>query len=570
MSNKDPVKNRENSNRDYVSAIDNLSLWHLDQTINSRGFGFDFELATAAQEFLKKAKAVTDKKFHEATGGAVGAATQRQRLLNYLNEKYQLDIPNMRAAEIREWLEQDDLHPEVRFLLEMRLEAAKSSGSKYGRGLRNVGPRGRMRHTIRFNGAGRTGRSSGKSFQPHNMSRPTITIFNPKTGRLELSPVKAKYIDEVIIPGIYSGRALDNDLVYGGPNEAGALALRHVIKAACGNQLVVADWSNIESRVLAWLANQTWKLDAYRALDAGTGKDLYKLLFSQFFGIPYDQVNDTMRQSGKVCELAFGFGGGVGALVTMSAGYNMDLDPLADLVLPKATPEQLAKARKAWRRAFLTNEDYDLPCRVYMACDILKQAYRESNAAINQFRYDLDNCIKAAIREPGRSFFVGKCKIFCMASCLIIELPSSRRLIYWNPRVHEEVVLDPESGKPIHRSYVSYMTARGKQWRREKAWGGLFVENIVQAVANDVLRGALLRLHADTLSVPEVAAYLDTLPEEERTAICLHVHDEVVLDLPSGIYSLKRMISVMIAGEEWSIGLPLQAEGWVNERYGKR
>lgn len=537
--------------------------------INNRGFEFDIPLATAAQEFLKKAKVVTDKKFHDATGGIVGAATQRQRLLNYLNDKYKLDIPNMRAAEIREWLEQDDLNPEVRFLLETRLEAAKSSGSKYGRGLRNVGPRARMRHTIRFNGAGRTGRSSGKSFQPHNMSRPTITVRNEKTGRLELSPVKAKYIDEVIIPGIYSGRALDNEMVFGGPNEAGALALRHVIKAACGNTLVVADWSNIESRILAWLAGQVWKLEAYRALDDGTGKDLYKLLFSQFFGIPYDLIDDVMRQSGKVCELAFGFGGGVGALVTMSAGYNMDLDPLADLVLPRATPEQLAKAKKAWRRAWLTGEDYDLPARVYMACDILKQAYRQSNDAINQFRYDLDNSIKAAIKEPGRAFYVGKCKVWC-SSVLIIELPSGRRLMYWGPRIEHEVVADPESNKPIHREYVTYLTTRGKTWRREKSWGGLFVENIVQATANDVLRGALLRLHADTLSVPAVAAYLATLPEEERTAICLHVHDEVVLDVPVGSFSLERMINVFKAGETWSRGLPLNAEGWVYPIYGKR
>lgn len=549
--------------------MDNLALWHLDQLINNRGFAFDSALATAAQQFLKDAKVVTDKKFHDATGGAVGAATQRQRLLKYLNDKYKLDIPNMRAAEIREWLEQDDLNPEVRFLLETRLEAAKSSGSKYGRGLRNVGPRGRMRHTIRFNGAGRTGRSSGKSFQPHNMSRPVITVRNPKNGRLELSPVKAKYIDEVIIPGIYDGRALDNDFVYGGPNEAGALALRHVITAACGNALVVADWSNIESRILAWLANQSWKLEAYRALDDGTGKDLYKLLFSQFFGIPYELIDDIMRQSGKVCELAFGFGGGVGALVTMSAGYNMDLDPLADLVLPRAKPEHIAKAKKAWRRAWLTGEDYDLPARVYMACDILKQAYRESNDAINQFRYDLDNAIKTAIKEPGRAFFVGKCKVWC-SSVLIIELPSGRRLMYWGPQVHQEVVGDVETNKPIHREYVSYLTARGKTWRREKAWGGLFVENIVQATANDVLREALLALHADTLSVPAIADFLATLPPEERTAVCLHVHDEVVLDVPLNSYSLERMIGVMRRLKHWMKGLPLNAEGWINFRYGKR
>jgi len=164
------------------------------------------------------------------------------------------------------------------------------------------------------------------------MSRPVLNVRR-QDGRIELSPVKATYIDSVIIPGIYNNAALVNPMVYGGPNEAAALALRHVITAAPGNELVVADWKNIESRILAWLANETWKLRAYEANDRGEGQDLYKLLFSQFFGVDVASVNDTERQSGKVSELAFGFGGAVGALVTMAAGYQMDLDPLAAIVL---------------------------------------------------------------------------------------------------------------------------------------------------------------------------------------------------------------------------------------------
>lgn len=550
----------------------NLQLYHLGETINHRGFGFDRNLATAAQSFLKTAKTVTDNALSKATGGVVAAATQRQRLLNYLNDKLGADIANLRASEIREYLEQDDLKPEIRFLLETRLEAAKSSGSKYGRGLIMVGPRDRMRHTIQHNGAGRTGRYSHRGFQPGNMSRPALTVRRPN-GDYEQIPVKAKYIDEVVIPGIYSGQAANNPEVFGGPNEAAALALRHVITAACGNELVVADYSNIESRILAWLANQEWKLEAYRAADMdpeNKAKDLYRILFSQFFGTNVLDVNDNERQSGKVSELAFGFGGGVGALVTMAAAYQIDLDQLAEMVLPRAKPEHLKKATKAWRRAFLTGEDYALEPRVYMACDVLKQTYRESNDAINQFRYDIDNAVKGAIKSPGQSYSVGKCKIWSVGTWLIIELPSGRRLLYASPRVHAEVVADVESGKPIHREYVSYLTARGKSWRREKAWAGLFVENIVQAVAADCLRGALMRLHADTMKVPAIVAYLSTLPPEEVSAISLHIHDEIVLDIPIGSYPLERMIQVITEPFDWSTGLPLAAAGWVNFRYGKR
>lgn len=562
---------RKLPHHNYVN--EHLELWHLDQRINQRGFQFDSPLAHAAVAFLERAKQVADAAVQKATGDAVGAVTQRNRLLAYLVEKYKIDLPNLRASEIREWLEHDDLEPGLRFLLEMRLEAGKSSGSKYKRGIGALGPAGRMRCTIQFGGAGRTGRFSGRLFQPHNMARPVLTVrkeFGPDAGKMKLIPVKARYIDDVIIPGIYSGDALALKEVFGGPNEAAALALRHVIIAAPGNELVVADWSNIESRVLAWIANEVWKLEAYRAVDRGEGVDLYKLLFSQFFGTPVDKVNDTERQSGKVSELAFGFGGGVGALVTMAAGYQMDLNPLADLVLPRATPDQRARAYKAWRRGFLMREDYDLPPLVYQACDILKQTYRESNGAIDQLKHDLDGCIKTAINEPGRAFPIGRCLIWSTRTFLIIQLPSGRRLLYANPRVEHEIDQDPDTLKPIHRDVVSYATARGKTWRRERAWSGLFVENIVQAIANDVLRGNLLRLHRDTLSVSAVRDYLATLDEEERTAICLHVHDEIVLDVPKGSYSLDRMIELITQPLPWAEGLPLSAEGWTGPRYGKR
>ena len=548
----------------------NLEFWIVNQLENERGFQFDAELAQQAIDFLKLAKTKTDAAMFDASFGNVHAATQRNRLLKYLQQTLKVDIQNLKAAEIREWLEHDDIDPVVRFLLETRLEAGKSSGSKYSRGVRCVGPRNRMRCTVQFNGAGRTGRNSGKLFQPHNMARPVLAVRRD-SGKIELSPVKAEYIDEVILPGIRNQTALCNDLIYGGPNEACALALRHVITAAPGNVLVVADWKNIESRVLAWIADEVWKLEAYRANDAGTGVDLYKLLFAQFFGVHIDSVNDTERQSGKVSELAFGFGGGVGALVTMAAGYQMDLTPLANIVLPRATNEQLDKAYKAWRRAFLTGEDYELEAKVYQACDVLKQTYRESNNRINQLKHDLDHAIKNSVREPNSTVYeVAKCKVWSTGQWLIIQLPSSRRLLYANPRLEEEIVEDPDTGNFRTQEYVSYMTARGKTWRRERAWSGLYLENIVQAIANDVLRGAIVRIHKDTLRTHEVAEYLDKLPEFERTAICLDVHDEVALDVPRNSYSLKRLIAMMTEEFWWSKGLPLAAEGWIGPRYGKR
>lgn len=560
---------RKMMQRNYTG--ENVRQWHLDQRINARGFGFDRSLARDTLDFLAVAKDVIDRRMANATGNEVTAPTQRNRLLNYLQQKCGLNIANLRASEVRSWLEADDLDPDVRTLLEMRLEAGKSSSSKYRRGLEILGPGDRVRYALQFSGAGRTGRYSGKGFQPHNMTRPVLLV-RTEEGKLQLTPVKATYIDDVIIPGIRSRAALNMDMIYGGPYEAAALALRHVIVAAPGNELVDGDWSNIESRIIAWIANETWKLEAYRARDRGEGADIYKLLFSQFFGTQVENVNDTERQGGKVCDLAFSFGGGVPALVAMAAGYQMDLDPLAEIVLPRATPEQLKKAYRAWRRAFICGEDYDLDPKVYQACDVLKQTYRASNKAINTLRHEIDSATKNAIRNPGSATVVGRCTIWSTGTWLIIELPNKDRLLYANPRIQREKSLDDDLDDVWHE-YITYETARHQTWRRDRAWSGLFVENIVQAIAARILRTALLKIDEESRKIPAVAAYLNTLPVEERTAICLHVHDAVTLDVPKGSVSLKQLTSWMTERTEamaWAEGLPLSASGWINYRYGSK
>jgi DNA polymerase bacteriophage-type len=552
---------------------DNLANWHLDQLINERGFGFDRRLAEAVVSFLRDAKSESDRAISSATGGAVHAATQRDRLLAYLKRTCGVDIDSLRAGEVTEWLERDDLDPIVRTLLELRLEAAKSAGSKCRRGLEMVGPESRIRHWSRWSGAGRTGRHSGRGFQPHNMARPALRVRR-HDGRIVLEPVAANYIDNVIIPGIYSKDALSEPLVYGGPNEACALAVRHVIQAAPGNELMAGDFKNIESVITAWIAGETLQLQGFASAfenPKDKSKDVYRILAGKMLGKRPEDVNDSERQMGKVAILAFGFGGGVRALVNMAIAYQMDLEPLAAVILPQATPEQLIKADRAWGRAFLNGDDFELDRPVYMACDVLKQMYRTANSAIDQLRKDMDAAVKQAVAAPNQFVgHVGRCTIWSTGSFLTIELPSGDRLLYAAPELKTETIPDPEGGKPWTTTYISYSTSRGKGWHRERAWSGLFVENIVQAIANRVLRAAMLRLHRDTLSVPAIQAYLRGLPEQARTAISLHVHDEVVLDLPVGSYPIDRFRRVLTAKESWMGDLPIAADIWIHPRYGKR
>lgn len=525
-------------------------LWvELDQRVNWRGFRFDKPLAVAARNILELAKVRSGKEIAKATGDQVQAATQRARLLDYLNTKYGVELQNLRAATVRDMLEQDDLDKGLRFLLEARLEAAKSSGAKYGRGLSLVGPQDRLRHTHQVFGAGRTGRDSHKGFQPGNMARQTM---------------KAGYICEIVVPAILNGSALDSPLLVGGPNTAAANALRSSIVAAPGNELVDADYSNIESRVLAWLAVESAALERYRE-----GADLYKIWYSEKFGIPLEEVNYEQRQIAKVVALSMGFLGGVGAFVPMASTYNLDLDSLPDLVLPRAPANQVTNATRAWGKAFVAGEDFELEPNVFIACDILKQAYRESNSAIFRTGHAVGKAVEQAIETPGTLHEVAKCKIWSTGALLIIELPDGSRLNYFSPQLHHTVEVDPVTGERKERTHTSYMTARGKTWRRETAWAGLYWENIVQATANRLLRLAALRVHADTLTVPAIREYLARLPAHARTAIVLRVHDSLTLDIPKGSYPLERMIEQMNILPPWARGLPIATEGWVNTRYGK-
>ena len=671
----------------------NLRNWMLDQLVNERGFGFDLPLAQAASDFLDRAREASRKVMRENTENQVGSATQAKRLLAYIRNRYDIDIESLRAGDVRDYLESDDLDPILRTVLEERLEAGKSSGTKFKRGLTLVGPEARIRHWCRWSGAGRTGRHAARGVQPHNLPRPAITTRRPEgfthAGRIELEPVKAADIDTVVLPFIkgetlngnmeadtgfrgalrnqhagrdtngreiaalltaqqetsqeaYPGAFLINPIEQQGvqdrtsvqaqqtlrenrtsvggidvssepaaqagsassgsePSKPGTLkfrvadalrksetytttvsafelasiALRHGIVAAPGNELVVGDFKNIESVITPWIADEKLQIDAFNAYfenPKDKTKDPYRILAGQMLGKRPEDVNETERQMGKVCILAFCYGGGVAAIVNMSIAYQMDLEPLAAVVLPTATPEQLAKANTAWERAFLKGEDFELERDTYMACDVLKQAYRAANPAINQMRYDLNTAILEAVADKnGTVYHVGKCAIWCNASFLVIELPSGRRLLYASPILKEEEIDDPLGGKKWKSRYITYLTVRGRSWRRERAWSGLFVENIVQAIANDVLRAAMLRVHDDTMTVPEIKAYLELTQEPyARTAICLHVHDEIGLDVPKGSYPESRFMAVLRQKEKWMTGLPIAADLWTYPRYGKR
>lgn len=272
-----------------------IAAWHYDQRINDRGFQVDTELAEAAVKACAAAARDNADRTSELTGGRVERVTQRDRLKEFLAE-HGVDLPDMTKSTLERRIEDPDLPWALRELLALRLSGAKNSTSKYRSLLRAVSDDGRLRGTMQMRGAARTGRDAGRTFQPQNLPRP-----------------KAKA--EAIEQWIECVKAGNTDLLEYDDVQFAADAIRGVIVAPPGKKIVQADYSNVEGRIVAWLAGVQWKLQAFRDYDTilGTdtrgepirkGPDLYRVTYAKSFNIPVDKVTGDERQIGKVIELA--------------------------------------------------------------------------------------------------------------------------------------------------------------------------------------------------------------------------------------------------------------------------
>lgn len=498
-----------------------LALWHCDQRINDRGVCMDVQLAQAAIEAVDLEQKRLAKRTQVMTDGEVQAATQRDAMIKHIVESYGVELPDMQRSTLERRIADPDLPSPVKELLAIRLQASTTSTSKYKSLMKGISSDGRLRGTLQFCGASRTGRWAGRLFQPQNLPRPTL---------------EQERIDEGI-EALKSGCA---DLLFDNVMELTSSALRGCIMAPAGKKLVVSDLSNIEGRKLAWLAGEQWKLAAFRQYDEGTGPDLYKLAYAKAFNITPEDVTKYQRQIGKVMELGLGFGGGVAAFLTFALVYGLDLEELATAALPNI-PRDVQREAKSWYDESVKRKaTYGLSERVFIACDSLKRLWRRAHPETCDFWYQLERTVRAAIATPKKTLYCGYLKVRRDGAWLRIQLPSGRALCYPSPTI--------EKGNITYMGINSY----SRKWQRLKTYGGKLVENVTQAAARDVLAG--------NMPLIENAGY----------SIVLTVHDEVICEAQdTDDYTDAALSSLLSTNPEWAPDIPLNAGGFEAYHYRK-
>ena len=462
--------------------------WLLDQHVNDRGIALDEAFARAAVREAGEALRLANRELGVLTDGAVTAVSELLSLREWLAKSQNVMVESLDKAAVAELLEQN-LPSSARRALELRQSAGRSSVAKYEAALA-AAVDGRLCGSLQFYGANRTGRWAGRLVQPQNLPRPAM------------HGVELEQARDAIREGLV-------DVLFADTLGAVSDCVRSVFVAPEGQKLVVADLSNIEGRMLAWLAGEQWKVEAFEAFDAKRGPDLYRLTYARSFGIPVERVTDDQRQVGKAEELALGYGGSINAFASMGKNYGVSLpeDTVLDVV-------------RRWRMA------HPRTVGLWRACE---------DAAI------------AAVRKPGTTYKVRELRFRAEKHgrwlWLLVRLPSGRLLCYFDPQ------LDEQRGR-VELSYTGQLI--GANWGRVPTRGPKLVENIVQAASRDVLMAGM---HA-----AEGAGY----------AVVLSVHDEVVTEVPdSPDYTVAALCGFLTRPLSWCPGLPLAAKGYEARHYRK-
>jgi Toprim domain/CHC2 zinc finger len=459
------------------------TLHEVDAIINERGFHIDVALAKAARDLARTERRQLNLEITEHTDGKITSVDQVRRIREYVEQHgHQLSSLAKRSVSAVLAHEPDEA---VCRVLTLRRDGARASAHKLDRLLATVDADNRLRGSLRFHAA-HTGRWSGRGYQPQNLKRP-----------------ETKDIDAAVDAVLSGDMARIHEL--GAPLVIAGDIQRSVICAAPGHKLVAGDFSAIESRVLAWLAGEDWKLANYREYDATGRPELepYCATAARMLKREVTPEDEVGRQIGKTADLALGFGGTL----------------------------------KAWRRFNPDDERADGEILLNIA------EWRRTHPATTEFWKALDLACKQAVHTGQQTNLGNRFSFTVESGTLLITLPSGRRLAYPQAR------LGP--GKFEGRRQVYFKSNARGGWADDRGWYGTFTENVVQATARDLLAAAMQRL--------ERAGY----------PVVLHVHDEVVCEVLEEFGSEDEFSRLLLALPDWAAGLPIAGKVRSGKRYAK-
>jgi DNA polymerase len=474
----------------YIIPDIERKMYVLDQNINDRGILVDMELAESAIAVDNTYTSILTQHAQQLTG---------------------LENPNS-PVQIRQWVEKatgcvvmslsketmPDLmkefadYPDVIELLNIRKKLSKTSIKKYYAMLNCAMKDHRVRGTFQFYGANRTGRWAGRLLQLQNLSKNHISHIE-----VPREMIRARDWESV-------------EMMYDDVADILSQLVRTALIASPGKVFSVADFSAIEARVISWLANEKWRMDVFR----GDGK-IYEATGAKMFNVPISAITkgSVLRDKSKISELALGYEGSLGALKRMG-GERMGL----------SDTEMMSLVRK-WRSA---------------------------NLAIVDMWKEIDEASKEAVRYQRPVSCTCRNIIFdCNGEFMTIQLPSGRKLFYYGPKFKDKKI--GHSTMPTRVLCYQGVVQETKQWGEIDTYGGKLTENIVQAIARDLLGDAMLRM------------------QDEGYEIVASVHDEVIVEVPeiNAKDHYNRLVEIMSTPPQWAEDLPLNADGGVMMFYQK-
>ena len=459
--------------------------WVLDQKINGRGVRLDLTLARNAIEINERYTAELKEKAIQLSG--LDNPNSVSKIKEWLSEAEGVEVESLNKKAMPDVLSKLKSEDSIKFF-EIRKELAKTSTAKFDKMLACACKDDHARGLFQFYGAGRTGRFAGRLLQLQNL---------PQNHLPDLAEVRS-----LVRAGKY------DELEAKHPNISSTLSelIRTAIIPETGCRFIVADFSAIEARVIAWFAKEEADLAEFR----GAGK-IYELTAARMFGVPKERIAKgnpeyELRAKGKVATLACGYGGGTQAMIAMGA------------LRSGIAEEELPALVRQWRDAH-TNIVHWWACLEGSAM----KAIRTKSATVDSLggvRFDYEN------------------------TNLFMTLPSGRRLVYVNAKIGQN---------RFGNQSIVFMgqNQQTRKWAQQETYGGKLAENCVQATARDCLRDSMMRL------------------DEEGYDIRAHIHDEVVINEPLNGRHIADVLEIMRRPIDWASGLPLNADGFESEFYKK-